>query len=145
MAEHTSIGIDLAGTSDMAPTTVHHLPCKIKLDGHAAVSTYFRPDAESTPSTVQFRGRLLKGKRTQLPAGTEGFVFCEKRTTVAAAAAAAADSDEEGDDRHWVADGRFAELTYWTHDKVMSSNDHIPQAMQCLGQAEALHAPIPVE
>jgi len=145
MEHHTSVGIDLSGVKDMAPTAVHHLPCKIKLDGHAAVSTYFRPDVESAPRTVHFRGRLLKGKQTELPAGTEGFVFREQRASTTVAADVAAEVDEESNERSWVVDGRFTELTYWTHDKVMTSSDHIPQAMQWLDQAEALHAPIPVE
>ena len=97
--QHTSVGIDLSGVKDMAPTAVHHLPCKIKLDGHAAVSTYFRPDIESAPRTVHFRGRLLKGKQTELPAGTEGFVFREQRasTTAARARDAAGGAGDDGE------------------------------------------------
>eukprot|EP00937_MAST-01D_sp_MAST-1D-sp2_P005049 g5049.t1 len=133
-----SIRVDLATSSGMAPSAVHHLPCSIKYDGPAPVSCYFRPTevgaAGGDKRTVKLRGRELEGRRVALPAGVRGVVFREKSNFGAT---------EDGE-RAWYVDSSFSEITYWTHDKLMSEHDHVPQAMKWLEHANALHAPLDV-
>jgi len=57
---------------------VHHVPCRIRYDGPAKVSTYFTPArAASGPSVAHFRGRELAGHACPLPPGVSGVVFRE--------------------------------------------------------------------
>jgi hypothetical protein len=67
----------------LTPTTesvsVHHVPCRLRYDGPAKVSTYFTPSrpAGGGPSVAHFRGRELVGHVSALPAGVSGVVFRE--------------------------------------------------------------------
>jgi hypothetical protein len=67
----------------LTPTTeevvVHHIPCRIRYDGPAKVSTYFTPTraADGAPGVAHFRGRELAGHASPLPAGVSGVVFRE--------------------------------------------------------------------
>ena len=136
----------MSESASMAPTTVHHMPCAIKCDGYAGVSTYFQSTVEQKGEDkleARFRGRLLEGRNVNLPESVQGYVFREK---------APADtggnigdpSAEEDCERAWSVEGKFSKLTYWTHDKVMSQHDHIPQTLEWMRHAEALHAPLPL-
>ena len=152
------ISIDTSTTAGMAPTALHHLPCSIKYDGYAGVSAYFHSTVVKTGEEkheARFRGRLLEGRCIKLPDGVQGVVFRERTaggsggsgTMMGTAATAAApgeepEEEEEEGQRAWYADGHFENLTYWTHDKVMSELDHIPMALQWMKHASALHAPL---
>ena len=149
------ISIDMSETTGMAPTTLHHMPCAIKCDGYAGVSTYFQSTVEQKGEDkleARLRGRLLEGRNVNLPQDVQGFVFREKApasaggaTLGAGALGAEADAGaEEDSDRAWCVDGKFSKLTYWTHDKVMSQHDHIPQTLEWMRHANALHAPLPL-
>ena len=75
------ISIDMSETTGMAPTTLHHMPCAIKCDGYAGVSTYFQSTVEQKGEDkleARFRGRLLEGRNVNLPQDVQGFVFREK-------------------------------------------------------------------
>ena len=143
------ISIDMSEAAGMAPTTVHHMPCAIKCDGYAGVSTYFQSTVEQKGEDkleARFRGRLLEGRNINLPQNVQGYVFREKALANAAGALAGEGdaSTEEECERAWSVEGKFSKLTYWTHDKVMSEHDHIPQTLDWMRHANVLHAPLPL-
>ena len=70
------ISIDMSETTGMAPTTLHHMPCAIKCDGYAGVSTYFQSTVEQKGEDkleARFRGRLLEGRNVNLPQELRSF------------------------------------------------------------------------
>ena len=90
-----------------AAAAVHHLPCAIRYDGAAKVSTYFVPEpvarsggaaeepaaagASAAPTlAAYFRGRRLDGTVVALPRGVTGAVLREVAPAAPAAPLAAA-------------------------------------------------------
>lgn len=78
----------LQGYAADCAAAVHHLPCGIKHDGAARVSTFFVPQRarpatddsgaeRAAPLIAYFRGRELEGHEVELPAGVVGLVFQE--------------------------------------------------------------------
>ncbi len=74
---------------------VHLLPCKIDFDGPAPVSSYFKPSGD----TAFFRGRELKGKVVEVPAGMTGASVVRTNKTVSVS-------------------GTFRSISVWQHDKA---------------------------
>ncbi|XP_013188962.1 ribonuclease H2 subunit C [Amyelois transitella] len=109
----------------------HFLPCKVEADGPANVQKYFEPYVQETENrelTATFRGRLLNGKKLELPQGYEAVVVTEAKRPLA----------EDADRRFQIAGG-FKEVVYWNWDKQPSKNDNLVKALDWVDIAEALH------
>ena len=161
----TPVVSDIPAT-DQGPCSVHLLSgCIIQYDGEAPVSEYFKPAGQgnaqegATRLEASFRGRYMKGHRTELPQGYTGFVATVKpgRNVYRAEQDGSAREDEpaelgqqdnlvDGDSgkdeesKVLAITGTFDSMAYWNHHSYPdSSKDVIPRSLAWLSLATALH------
>ncbi|XP_034230628.1 ribonuclease H2 subunit C [Thrips palmi] len=134
MAIQLNISAKIAETPAEDQPTVHYMPCRIKSDGPANVSSYFKPiPLESDPKykKASFRGRPLLGKDIVMPSGYKGLVVQETKQPLV-----------ENIDRTLHVSHVFDKITYWNWDKMPSANDAFISALDWIDIAEAIHAPV---
>lgn len=103
---------------------VHHIPCSIKHDGVAKVSTYFVPErntsaedsssSSSSQLTAYFRGRKLDGTSITLPSKVTGLILRESANTSSSDKGAVGTPDKlsssTGEDEHQISKSALAAL-----------------------------------
>lgn len=141
MEEPESVRIDLGGITQLQPSTLHRLPCKIHCDGYAPVAEMFpceplHSEAKETHFVATFRGRKLLGEKFCLPKDTIGFVVPKDES-----ASKSKDVEEEGE-RKLEASAWFNSLTSWNHDMEPSDRDAMRGWMEWIEMSAALHQPV---
>lgn len=125
----TSKSLLLASQSKTNPKAVcHSIPCKVNTDSEAKVDTYFEPtitksEKDSTVLLSSFRGRPLIGRSIALPDSCRAFVISEKSEQL-------------------VAQKSIDRFVHWNLDKIPSESDSLPQLVEWLRIAEAIHSSI---
>ena len=103
----------------------HLMPFTIDYEGPASVSNYFettfikKEGSETIESS--FRGRPLKGKQVQLPAGYSGAIIKREENDCISVA------------------GEFKQLYYWKYDEEPSESDPLPRSLDWFAISSALH------
>lgn len=151
---------------DQGHCNVHLLSgCIIQYDGEAPVSEYFKPTSQGsaqegdTRLEASFRGRYMKGRKTELPQGYTGFVATvtpgmnlskaeEGGSTRGDEPAdlrqqdnlVDGESGKEEESKVLAITGTFDSMAYWNHHSYPdSSKDVIPRSLAWLSLATALH------
>lgn len=154
---------------NLDPCSVHLLSgCIIQYDGEAPVSEYFKPTSqgdaqeqgENARLEASFRGRYMKGHRTELPHGYTGFVAAIKPDSTRSRAEedgsaregtpteyfrqqdgmVAGDPAKEQEPKALAITATFDSMAYWNHHTYPdSSKDIIPRSLAWLSLATALH------
>lgn len=121
-------------------SSLHLINCKLASSGsNHPVAQYFDSQLQFENNVANsgkgannlkasFRGRPLNGKKIQLP---EGFAF-----------ARVSKSENEN---QLVASDLSKEATYWNLDKLPSSNDPVPQALQWLQLSADIHSHVQLD
>ena len=137
-------GNTLIGARSSVPpfkTKVHALPCTIRHDGPAAVTTYFQVQdtgigsgassaAAAAPLRAHFRGRALEGQQVAFPEGTVGMVLEE---------ASAAPPDVDSSKRFMEIRSTFDGATVWQHDRDPGTDDVVHRTLEWMELAGAIH------
>nr|XP_039255546.1 ribonuclease H2 subunit C-like [Styela clava] len=115
---------------------LHHLPCNIKTNDAANISTFFQPTMKETNGkevrSATFRGRPLDGEVMAPPDGYVGFVVREKRKPFS-----------EDEDRTLDVVGKFDSFTKWHLDSKYTSDSTIDKAVSVWPAiAKGIHSPI---
>lgn len=125
--------VSAEGSSSIAPSHAHLMPCEIQATGPALVSAYFKPTAGAKSQEASFRGRGLKGMELPLPAGYSGAMLGD---TVSADVA-------DGEQRRWLHKGCIERFTMWKHDEIPHGEEPIFKAARWAALADVLHADLP--
>ena len=70
-----SIKLKNNSTSMSNKVDVQLLPCEIKTNDYANITTFFMPENDNGVLTSSFRGRPLEGKETKFADGFEGVIM----------------------------------------------------------------------
>ena len=118
--------------ADCLEAKTHLIPCKIKQTCDAKVDQYFEPtvnhkegdkEGDKEVLTSSFRGRPLQGRKIHLDNNCFGVVLTQNKS-------------------HFKVEKQFKQFTYWNWDKTPSTNDLVPQSLQWLRVANAIHKPL---
>jgi len=119
--------MEIAGVYHGTPeVSIQQLPCKVGLDGAAAVDTFFRVEDVGTHKRTTFRGRLLLGSITSLPEGTHGRIVVPSK-------------DVQGNET-WECEASFKDIVYWNHDIMPSEMDESKMWLGWIDISRAIHS-----
>lgn len=122
------------GTMTTMTTALHLLPCEIDHSGPASVSNYFHPKPNEARGCIEahFRGHLVSGTSVKLPAFS---------TCAVLIACDSEDAEDEGK-KVWKVSERHDSFCVWNRDSNLNERSCVRQAVEWIGLARALHAPL---
>ncbi|KAM4846669.1 ribonuclease H2 subunit C [Thomomys bottae] len=141
---------------DVAPVTLHFLPCEVLANRPAPVERFFTPAIRQGPDGLQvsFRGRSLRGEEVAVPSGLAGYVLSTEEEgdglrTQDTSEGLKNGGEEEPEplerdfDRFIGATGSFSGFTLWGLETTPGPDAKIHGALAWPGLAAAIHAQVP--
>lgn len=147
---------------NVAPVTLHLLPCEVRVNRPAPVGRFFTPAIRQGPDglEVSFRGRSLRGEEVEVPPGLVGYVMVtEEKGEVSIGKqdfSEGSDNDErkqelveppealERDfDRFIRASASFSRFTLWGLETIPGPDAKVRAALTWPSLAAAIHAQVP--
>eukprot|EP00741_Cyanophora_paradoxa_P008500 tig00001336_g8225.t1 len=130
------------GTDPLPCVRAHRVPCIIKHDGPASVSTFFLLEQGEGASGIidaEFRGRQLRGRQLQLPSSYAG-VLLDVRRSEGSEGSSQSEAPASCSDVRVAA--RLSSISWYTHDIEPNESDPTPRALEWIDMARAVHGAV---